>query len=199
MTIVFAFIGGCIVSLKPVWAIAERLRIRDVTVHELTPFPVLVKASSSDSKFAIGSLNDPGSPPPVVSGLSDDVLSRINADLRTLISTNQFAHNYFTITRQELNFVDVALEVPTINDSMTKTWYQIREGRIIPKKWIRYGPGFAFLVMPWTLVAGVLTALTARGVMQRMWPNKAMDRNLHPRHASCVRTCRAEGCGSGHG
>jgi len=173
---ILAFYSGWTVSLKPVWSLIEKSRITDVT--SLTPeyFPVLVHSTDDEREFTSRYLSNTTFQP-VVEGITKDVLPKINADLRSLISTNSFKHDYFVIMEQNPVYTDVMLEVPTLHDSMSKSWYRIQDGKIIPQKSVRYGPGFAFLVIPWTFFSGLLAAVIAMITIRKIWPNINMERD----------------------
>jgi len=53
----------------------------------------------------------------------------------------------------------VTLQVPTLHDSKVQGWYSVRSGQVIPDKMLSYGPGFAFVVIPLSLAAGVVSVL----------------------------------------
>ncbi len=169
-----AFWGGCTVSLRPIWSLAERSWIEDVTNQEPEYFPVLMQSADNDGIFSTGYL-DYTSQLHVVTEITKEDLAKINSDLRSRISTNSFARDYFSIKRQEDSFIDVALEVPTLHDSMSKSWYRIQDGKVLPQRRVRYGPGFALVVLPWTLLAGLLSSLIVSRLIRLIWPNKTME------------------------
>jgi hypothetical protein len=168
-----AFFLGCTASLRPIWSLVERSLIKDVSNQPPERFPVLMQSVNNQGVYSIGHLDD--SPQlHVVAGFTKEALEQINSDLRSRISTNSFAHDYFSVKKYGDGYIDVELEVPTLHDSMSKSWYRIQDGKVIPQRRVRYGPGFAFIVMPWTLLAGAISALIVTVLLRRIWPNKAL-------------------------
>jgi len=92
--------------------------------------------------------------------VAETEVTLINKQLRDSISSAG-SHEYFSILNQNgKQPLDISVEVPTAHDSKSKGWYRIESGQIIPQKILFYGPGFAFMVIPWTLGAGLLTSLS---------------------------------------
>jgi hypothetical protein len=144
------FLGGCVSSLRPAWSLIERRWIRPVQEPDKPHFPVLVRGS--DGIFAPATL---GHMPPesvvVTSGLDEPA---INRDLNARIDSKG-DYKFFQVLERTSDVTRVTLEVPTMKDSKLQSWYDIRGSEVLPQKIMRYGPGFAFFVIPPTALCGL--------------------------------------------
>jgi hypothetical protein len=148
------FLGGCVSSIRPVWSWVERGWIHLATESDKPHFPVLVRGA--DRVFALATLGDIPTGSAIVTNGFDD--PAINRDLNARISSKG-DHKFFQVLGRTSNVTRVTLEVPTTRDSMLKTWYDIRDDQVIPQRIMRYGPGFAFLVIPLSTACGIATVL----------------------------------------
>ena len=145
------FFGGCVSSLRPVWSLIERGWIRPVKESDKPHFPVLVRGS--DGTFAPATLGHmPSDSVAVTSGFDDPA---INRDLNARIGSKA-NYKFFQVLHRTPDVTRVTLEVPTMKDSKLQSWYDIRGSEIIPQKMMRYGPGFAFFVLPPSLLCGLV-------------------------------------------
>ncbi len=144
------FFGGCRSSVRPMWSLVERGWIRTATDSDKPHFPVLVRGS--DGIFAAAPLGQmPADSTIVTSGFDE---AAINKDLNARISSTA-SYKWFKVLERTSDATHVRLEVPTTRDSMLKSWYEIKDGQIIPQKIVRYGPGFAFFVILPTALCGL--------------------------------------------
>jgi hypothetical protein len=148
------FVCGCSLSVRPLWAVIERGWIRPATDIDKPFMPVLVRSTDSGFRAELLGNLSPGSS--VV--ISDFNEASINADLNASIGSTA-SHRYFRVLAQDASVTRVSLEMPTQKDAKLKSWYDIREGHVVPKKWLRYGPGFAFAVLPFSMVCGIATVV----------------------------------------
>ena len=144
------FFGGCVASIKPAWKWTERRWIRSVTESDRPNFPVLTRGS--DGIFAPASLGHmPSGSVVVTSGLDDPA---INRDLSARIGLNR-DHEFFRVLERSGDLTRVTLEVPTLRDSRIQSWYDVVGDQVVPRKIMRYGPGFAFAVIPVSAACGI--------------------------------------------
>ena len=141
------------VSLPLIWNWQERATIHPVTDSEKDFFPIL--ARSNEGKYIVARFRDLPIGTTLVSSVSREDEEKINRDLCNSIGWSGY-YRYFQVLADENGALHVSLEVPTTHDSKVKGWYTLKQGSITPQRIVRYGPGFAFIVMPWTLVAGLV-------------------------------------------
>ncbi|HEX3602227.1 MAG TPA: hypothetical protein VHU84_18885 [Lacipirellulaceae bacterium] len=148
------FMGGCTASLRIVWRWLEPGHIHPVQDKDLDEFPVLVRDRLG--KYSVDSLGKISMDNTIVTNNFDS--SAINRDLNRSIGGSG-DHTYFQIVSQTPEATSISLEFPTLHDSKLQGWYDIRQGKVFPTKEMLYGPGFAFLVMPWSFAAGLVAAI----------------------------------------
>jgi hypothetical protein len=115
-------------------------------------FPVLARAK--DGSFVVKGLGDESNPSDIVLKLEGVDLSRVNHDLGSSIGSKG-SYEYFKVISNSGERNYASLEVPTLQESKHQSWYSLEKETIIPDRILMYGPGFAFVVMPWTLGAGL--------------------------------------------
>ena len=171
---VLAFLGGCFASLRPIWSIEEKGWIKDVGVSIPGYFPLLGHGEKESGTYRVIYFRDLAGGRPVTQ-VSEADLDDINRQLDATVSSTPSKYPYFQILSRHGHSLDVSLEVPTVRDSRTKGWYRIDGGAITPQRIMTYGPGFAFVVMPFILLAGVISAILFRLATRRI-------RNKLPNH-----------------
>jgi hypothetical protein len=162
------FLGGCTFSLPSIWKWKEKAVIQPVLESNKKWFPVLVRSASG--KFGVGSLGDLPDGTQMVTVVRAEEESRINQDLCSSISRPD-GYRYFQILSEHEGAIQVSVEVPTQKDSMRKGWYSIRNGSITPERILSYGPGFAFLVIPWSFGAGIVATVLYLALVRRRKPS----------------------------
>jgi len=148
------FFGGCVASLRPVWAWQDSRWIRAVGERDKYYFPVLVRGS--DSKYSAACLGE--IPPDKTLVTTDFDVAAINRDLNSSIGSDG-NYSFFRIISRIDRGYHVSLEFPTTRDSKMEGWYEISDGQLLPKEILRYGPGFAFFVAPFAIGCGVAAAV----------------------------------------
>lgn len=148
------FLGGCTASIPLSWKTMEPLWIRNVSGHSLDYFFILTRSEKGEiEETAYPQLTSSSN---IVTPRSSSELDQINQSLWNLRFTGDFKHAYFKILEEDSSSMSVSLELPTLKDSMSKYWYRIEGGRAYPQKVLRYGPGFAFVVIPLSVFIGLL-------------------------------------------
>ena len=170
---VLAFIGGCTASIRPIWSIAERRWIEPIEQVVPDYFPILAHSPSDQLVYLVVRWRDISNSVPVTAINKIDE-GEINKQLTASISTEPSRYKYFCILDRTENRIDVSLEIPSLQDSRTRSWYRIQNGVVLPQKIMTYGPGFAFVVIPFTLLAGIAAVFLFRVVTKR-FRNRAMD------------------------
>jgi hypothetical protein len=160
---ILLFLGGCTASLRPMWSIAEIFHIRDVHTDVPEYFPVLSLSTNDNSAFIISRWKDRESAK-FVTNLDDHQVDEINKQLLSTVTDtpSKYKIKYFKIVKRTDSYVDVSLEVPTLHESHTRGWYRIQDNAIAPQRFLSYGPGFAFIVMPLTVLAGICCSVVFR-------------------------------------
>ena len=144
------FFGGCTSSLPFVWSWLERSEVREAEAGEKR-FPVLVVDALG--RYSAETFADVPAGRSLVLGGFDEVAT--NRDLNQSIGGSG-AYPYFRVISKTPATTTVSLEMPTLHDSRVKAGYEISAGAIRPTKILRYGPGFAFRAMPWSIGAGIV-------------------------------------------
>jgi hypothetical protein len=202
---IVAFFVGCVGSVRPVWHVLEQRWIRDINPERDSGngyFQVLVRDSWNGHRYGIACLEylplNILSSPQYAAGITpstedwgssmtaltqfgpQDTEDAINRDLRSYIDDHQDLsrppYPYFKILKRENGAIDVTLIGPTRKDHKNQSWYRIQNGKITPQRWLSYGPGFAFEVMPYTLLAGLVSAVAANLVWRKL--RRAIERRL---------------------
>ena len=157
---ILLFLGGCHFSTIPVWKIAEKSHIQDVHTDVPDYFPILSHATNENSVFEISRWKDRESAK-FVTNLDDHQLDEINRQLLLTVTDtpSKYKSKYFKIINRTDSYVDVSLEVPTLHESLTKGWYRIQGDLITPQRFLSYGAGFAFIVIPFTVLAGICCSI----------------------------------------
>lgn len=150
-------------SIRPIWEWRDRARIRPVREADKAYFPVL--ARTADGKYVAAPMGELPSGAILVLLVTRDEEEKINRDLRNSID-GAGERRFFEVLSEEHEVVNVSLEVPTNRERKKKGWYAMKRGSIEPQKIVSYGPGFAFLVMPWTLLAGLGAVAVCRLVVR---------------------------------
>ena len=145
------FIGSCTLSGPTVWQLQERAMIRPVTEKDTDYFPVL--AQDTEGKYVVARLGEIPPETKLVSTVAKTDEEKINLDLRSSIGVTS-DYRYFQVLSEERGITQILLEVPTTHDSRTKGWYSLKDDHLTPQKMVSYGPGFAMLIIPWTIGAG---------------------------------------------
>ena len=147
------FLGGFAASVPPLWSVLEKRWIRPATDVDRSSFPILVR--DQEAVFAAAILNQvPSDSVAVTSGFDE---TAINKDLNTQIE-NKGDFKFFRVLERTSDVTRVTLIFPTTADARIQGWYDIRGGEIIPRKIMSYGPGFAFVVIPPSVLCGVAMA-----------------------------------------
>ncbi len=147
------FLGSCVASVRPMWSILEKRWIRPATDVHLSSFPILVQ--DQEALFAAAMLNQvPSNSVAVTSGFDE---TAINKDLNTLIA-NKGDFKFFRVLERTSDVTRVTLIFPTTADARIQSWYDVRGGEIIPQRIMSYGPGFAFVVIPPSVLCGLAVA-----------------------------------------
>jgi len=163
------FLGNCVSSLRPIWNWQERAAIHSVAQSEKKFFPVL--ARSADGKYLAAQLEDLPIGAVLVYSVTREEEKKINRDLCDSIGWAG-DYRYFRVLTEEEGTIQVSLEVPTTHDSKIKGWYVLKQGSIIPQRIVKYGPGFAFIVMPWTVLASLTGVAIYLVLVRRKKPNQ---------------------------
>lgn len=148
------FLGGCVASVRPIWAWQDRLATHPVTEAERDIVPLL--ALRNGKHVVTGQSGAEGAT--IVTSVTRDDEKRINRDLCDLIGWDGY-YRWFQILEEKDGVVRVSLEAPTRKDSKRKGWYSIHNGSIRPERLVYYGPGFAFVGLPWNCAAGIACAV----------------------------------------
>jgi hypothetical protein len=147
------FLGGCVASVRPMWSILEKRWIRPVTDVDRSSFPILVR--DQEAVFAAAMLDQvPSDSVAVTSGFDE---TSINKDLNARIANNG-DFKFFRVLERTSDVTGVTLIFPTTADARIQSWYDIRGGVIIPQRIMSYGPGFAFVVIPPSVLCGLAVA-----------------------------------------
>ena len=146
------FLGSCTAVLEPVATSCERKLIRPVREQDLHIFPVIIR--SEDGRFRIADFADVKGTAKCVTKFSSGDEEAVNRDLNASKGFSG-AYRWFQLTHIENGVTEVSLEFPSGEDGKTQSWYRIRNGVIEPDRFLCYGPGFAYLVMPWSFAAGL--------------------------------------------
>ena len=144
------FYGGCSASLRPIWEWQDRLATHAVTDAERHLVPVLAMLNG---KYVVRRQGGEEGATVVTSVTRSDE-RKINRDLCDLIGWDGY-YPWFQILDEKDGVVHVSLETPTLRDSKRKGWYSIQNGAITLERVLFYGPGFAFIVLPWAVAAGI--------------------------------------------
>ena len=187
---VLAFFGGCTASLRPIWFIAERRWIEPIVQGVPDDFPVLAHGTSDQSVYRVIRWQDISNSVPVTT-INEIDEGEINRQLRASISTKPSRYKYFRILDRAENRIDVSLEIPTFHESRTRSWYRIEDGVVLPQKMMTYGPGFAFVVLPFSLMAGAAAVFLFRVVTKR-FRNRTTDPGKE-HQSTKSRTCASSG------
>lgn len=129
-------------------------------------FPILAHDSSDHTVYRVVKWLDLSNSAPVtaINEIDED---KINRQLTASVSTRPSRYRYFRILKRVDNRLDVSLEIPTLQDARTRGWYRIENGVVLPQRIMAYGPGFAFVVMPFSIMAGVAAVFLFRFVTRR--------------------------------
>jgi len=159
---ILLFLGGCTASVRPIWSIAELFKIESIHSDAPQYFPVL-SHTENNSAFGITRWKDKESAE-LVTVIEDDQIYEINRQLLSLVTTtpSKYKKKYFKIIERTDSYVDVSLEVPTLHESHTKGWYRVQDNIITPQRFLSYGPGFAFITIPFSLLAGICCSVLFR-------------------------------------
>ncbi|MES2697687.1 MAG: hypothetical protein V4773_29760 [Verrucomicrobiota bacterium] len=103
----------------------------------------------------------------VVTSVSRTDEKKINRDLCDQIGLKS-DHAWFQVLEEKDGVTHVSLEAPTEGDSKRKGWYSLHRGEITLERIVYYGPGFAFLVLPWSIAAGVLGLVLYKIIAHRL-------------------------------
>ena len=178
---IFLFLGGCSYSTNPIWSILEKISIQDIHSDIPDYFPILAHGTNDNSAFIISRWKDRGSAK-FITNLDYNQVDEINRQLLLTVTDtpSKYKVRYFKIINHTDSYVDVSLEVPTLHDSHTEGWYRIQDNVIKPQRFLSYGPGFAFAVIPYNLLAGICcSTLFLVGVKiynkRRCRPNQGME------------------------
>jgi hypothetical protein len=146
------FLGSCTAVIEPLAVSSERKLIRPVRERDMHIFPVIIR--SEDGRFGIADFADVRGTSKCVTEFGSGDEEAINRDLN---ASKGFSGTYrwFQLTHIENGVSEVSLEFPSGADAKTQSWYRIRHGVIEPDRFLCYGPGFAYLVMPWSFAAGL--------------------------------------------
>lgn len=158
------FLGSCYFSISPVWHWLERSAIHPVGEDEESFFPVLVR--SDDGKYLAARSNDIPKGSKFVLSVARGDEERINRDLRASVGATG-NYRFFQVLGEEGGATQVVLEEPTTRDRMLKGWYSLKAGTLTPQKILTYGPGFAFEVIPWSLMVGATSVVVFLGLVVR--------------------------------
>ncbi|MEY2562281.1 MAG: hypothetical protein QOH88_474 [Verrucomicrobiota bacterium] len=159
------FIGGCTLAIRPLWAWKDRTWVRAVGDADKKHFPVLVRDSSGTYSTAPLEAVPEGSS--IVTADFDQ--TAINRDLNASVGSSA-GYDFFRVLAQTPHGTSVSLEVPMLRDSKLQTWYEISDGHVLPKQILRYGPGFAFVVLPWAAACGLAAAVVFALIIRRKSP-----------------------------
>jgi hypothetical protein len=153
---ILLFLGGCHFSTIPVWKIAEKFQTQDIHSNVPDYFPILSYATDENSAFEISRWKDRESTK-FVADLDDNQVEEINRQLLLTVTDTpeKYKVKYFKIIDRTDSYVDVSLQVPTLHESHTRGWYRIQNNKITPQRYLSYGPGFAFITIPFTLLTGI--------------------------------------------
>jgi hypothetical protein len=170
-----SFIGGCSLSLKPMWTVMEVAWVRPVPRDQVRLCPVLVYSEETGYGTApLGSI-PPGSA--VVTGNFDD--PRINRELNHSIGRTD-EHPYFRMVERRGLSNHVALEVPTMKDRKRVVWYEVAGDRVVPRRQLLYGPGFAWFVLAGGVGVGVAAGFLTRSMLRRCAREKCLSDRKSP-------------------
>jgi len=147
------FLGGCVSSIRPAWWLIERGWSRPVEEADRSIFPVLVRLP--DLSFASASLGELPLDAVIVTDFFDEIA--INEALNASIGSTGH-YRFFQVLERDSDVTRVSLEVPTVKDSKLRGWYDIRGTEVVPRRIMLYGPGFAFVVFPVSVVCGLVVA-----------------------------------------
>jgi len=161
LVIVFSTI--CVVSIVPVVVCLEHLCIRSVTDRDKPFFPYL--KVTSQGKFIASVPSYPVSGAKLVTTVTKADEEKINRDLNDSVGGGSY--RFFQVLSQESDLTQVSLEYPTVKDAKKRGWYSIRQGSVTPEKILSYGSGFAFLVLPLTIICGFIGCAIYRSLVKK--------------------------------
>src|SRR5438874_12878559 len=102
------FFGGCVFSVRPVWALTERAWIHPVKDSDKAYFPILVH--NPDKGFSVARLGSIPSESVVITGDFDE--ESINKDLNSSVGAKGH-YKFFQVLDRSPEVTRVTLEVPT--------------------------------------------------------------------------------------
>jgi len=147
------FFGSCTLSIVPIWSWHEYRSVRDVEADYTGGFPVLCQ--TEDGQYVVTRLGYVPADAAIVVAVNQDIEDDANRDLRASVGSPG-EYRFFRILENQNGVVRVSLELPTNQDVRVKGWYSLENGQVVPERLLSYGPGMAFVVMPWTLLAGLV-------------------------------------------
>lgn len=143
------FFGGCTASVPLVWRALEPA----FTAVCDDGHPGLALVVNNQGSYSISEYGRVAGERKIAVDIHPEQLQKINSDLCGMVGLSP-DHPYFKIVEVNSDGIHVSLERPTNKDNMWKVWYLIKGGDIIAERELRYGPGFAFLVMTGALGIG---------------------------------------------
>jgi len=197
----FAFCVGCSCSVRPIMYLAEHAWVRPVQERDLSWFPVMAKGG--EGGYCTTLLGEPRADAKiVVDDFDEEAINRsLNAWIRSWPGGRRLSsrdYRYFEVIDRAPGLTRVCLEVPTLKDSKTKAWYEIRAGEIHPVKILRYGPGIVVYVGPYILLGGFI-ALGICWMLIRPWPRTGKSRAQRSADADVAAFLRKQGDGHDSG
>lgn len=156
------FLAGCALCLRPAWSLVERAYIRQVKTSDLSHFPVIARLP--DSSYCWSKLGDPVNNSVFVT--NDFPEDAINRDLAVQAGW-QNGYKYFHVLNHDAHTTSLSLEIPRRADGKYQAWYEVTDGRIVPKKVMVYGPGFAFTIIPPMALCGLAVAFIFAKLVRR--------------------------------
>ncbi|HXJ12183.1 MAG TPA: hypothetical protein VNH19_07910 [Candidatus Limnocylindrales bacterium] len=151
------FIGGCYLSLKPVFLVMERFHIHPFHEADRAWFPILVRYPGP--LYSCAQLRNV--PDNCVIVTDEFPVAIINRDLQQ-INDSSSNHTYFRVLSQTTNTTFVTLEVPPRAEGKIQGWYEITNGQVIPRKVLNLGIGFAYELVPFVFGCGFLAVFLFR-------------------------------------
>jgi hypothetical protein len=155
---VVVLFGGCTIASVPLWEWQDRRATHPVKDSERSFFPLL---AIKDGKYVVtGQRAAEGAT--VVTSISRRDEQKINRDLCGLLPFKDYYYPWFTVLEEKDGVVRVSLEAPTGKESKRMGWYSLKEGVITMEQILYYGPGFAYIVLPWSMAAGIIALVVFR-------------------------------------
>lgn len=165
------FIGGCGLSVGPLLTWRQRTSIKPLPGEiDKLPFPILYKNPDS-GRYQINLLKEfPEST--IVTGDFDE--DAINRDLRR--PTDRESLKYLRVLSRTDKATKVSLDAGHL-DGALKSWYEVEDGKLVPKAVLRLGPMYPLVLMPGFLLCGV----AAVGLFLIIFRRKSLDSSLPER------------------